>query len=604
MNLTRRSPARKVLSLLLALAVLLTSASMLPGLAASAAGTPTSLGLAEHGLKAYEDKWQYSYGGKGESDANGVRYSDCAGLIYAYFKDLGALGNCMAGVSSQVKYNCVFSGDIDELDGIPRIHGLIVTMPNYNEVEYPYSHVGIYLGNNIAVDNSDYGTNMRYGPVVGSNRDWTAWHVFDNNTLYPSNGWYEFDGALYHYSNCQYDVDTTVDGFTIGSDGIALDSQGNPLTTASPEAPALSTDYVSATTVAQQLASLGYSGKDTTQEVVSGGDDVPEDNQFNGRINANGVRLRADASTSSDIVATLYQNNRVQILESVTGETITAEGQVSDVWYSVVTASGREGYVSSIYVERENTLTSPTFSLSQDGGLVITAGENSEIRYTTDGSLPTSDSIPYTGPIYVQGTYRAVALQDDWTSPMATVTYLESGHLFTDFTDEDWYFSQLSEAVSLGLFQGDETEMRPQATITRAEFAKALANLQGVNLTSYEGYSKFSDVSASSWYASAVNWAYAQGYMEGFGDGSFRPQEVINREQICVTIARYLNLSYEGGAQVFSDDGTISGWAREAVYACREQGIVEGMGENQFRPQDQTIRAQAAVILLRVFKLQ
>ena len=127
-----------------------------------------------------------------------------------------------------------------------------------------YSHIGIYLGNNMAADNSDYGTNMRYGPVVDGGRGWTAWHVFDNGLVYPSNGWYEFDGALYHYSNCQYDVDTVVDGITIGSDGIALAADGSQLVPGAEGSPALSSEYVSATTVADALRSLGYETAGTT----------------------------------------------------------------------------------------------------------------------------------------------------------------------------------------------------------------------------------------------------------------------------------------------------------------------------------------------------
>ena len=73
--------------------------------------------------------------------------SDCAGLIYAYFKDIGAEAGCYGGASSQVKYNCVFSGDVDELYGIPRIHGLVITMPDYNDPSTGiYSHIGIYVG--------------------------------------------------------------------------------------------------------------------------------------------------------------------------------------------------------------------------------------------------------------------------------------------------------------------------------------------------------------------------------------------------------------------------------------------------------------------------
>ncbi len=280
-------PTRRPGALLLALAVLFTTFCALR-LPASAAGTPTSLGLGEHGIMAYEDGWLYSYGGKGETNSDGVRVSDCAGLIYAYFKDLGAEAGCWGGATSQVTYNCVFSGDVDELYGIPRIHGLVVTMPDYNDPATGiYSHIGIYIGNNMATDNSDYNVNMVMDQVVGSGRGWTAWHVFDNGMLYPSNGWYEFNNNLYHYTDCQYDVDTVVDGFTIGSDGIALGSDGQPLTVDSPEAPALSDSYVSASTVAQQLKSLGYSGKDSTQDLVDG-DDVPGDDLLNGRITASG----------------------------------------------------------------------------------------------------------------------------------------------------------------------------------------------------------------------------------------------------------------------------------------------------------------------------
>ena len=93
---------RRPLCVLLALVVLATVFTTLR-LPAQAAGAPTSLGLAEHGLMAYRDNWQYVYGGKGaDTDGDGLRESDCAGLIYAYFSDQGALGSCQGGVSSQI----------------------------------------------------------------------------------------------------------------------------------------------------------------------------------------------------------------------------------------------------------------------------------------------------------------------------------------------------------------------------------------------------------------------------------------------------------------------------------------------------------------------
>lgn len=590
-------PSRKPLCLVLALAVLLSTLTAW-SFSARAAGTPTSLGLAEHGLMAFRDGWQYTYGAKGDdTDGDGVRESDCAGLIYSYYKDLGAIGNCQGGASSQVRVNCVFSGDIDELNGIPRIHGLLLTMPNEGEPQYPYGHVGIYVGNNTAADNSDSYTDMRLEAVVGSGRNWTAWHVMDNGTLYPSNGWYLFDGALFHYSNCQYEVGTTVDGIVLGEDGIALDASGQPLDPHSPEAPALSEEYVSASTVAEVLSALGYDGEDNSQDIVANDPDDP----YNGWITGNGVYLRAEPTTQSATVTTLYQNAPVQILETVTGQLVEANGQKNDQWYHVVTRYGAEGYVTAIYVAQESNLASPTFSV-EDGYLIMTAGEGCEIRYTTDGTQPTGESALYEGPVSTSGTYRAVAVQDGQTSPVATITFA-GGSLFTDFTSEDWYFSHIDQVVALGLFNGRGNEFDATTNITRGEFAAALANLAGIDTAAYAGTSSFTDVDASDWYLGAVNWVSAQGYMSGMGDGTFGADSPINREQICVALANYANLSYRGSAAAFQDDSSISSWAKDAVYACRELGIVSGMGDGTFAPKDNAQRAHACSIILKAYEL-
>ena len=190
-------PSRKPLCFLMALAVLLILLFPHLHFPPELPAPPTSLGLGEHGIKAYEDGWLYSYGGKGETNSDGVRVSDCAGLIYAYFKDLGAVGNCMGGVSSQVKYNCVFSGDVDELDGIPRIHGLIVTMPNYNEPPNTLTATWASILETIwPWITATMAPTCATRPLWAAAEDWTAWHVFDNGTMYPSNGWYEFDVQL------------------------------------------------------------------------------------------------------------------------------------------------------------------------------------------------------------------------------------------------------------------------------------------------------------------------------------------------------------------------------------------------------------------------
>ena len=79
--------SRTAAAFLLAAPILICS-TVLPntGTTVSAASAElTSIGLAEHALKAYRDGWQYSYGAYGNFNSNGVRASDCSGLIYSYF---------------------------------------------------------------------------------------------------------------------------------------------------------------------------------------------------------------------------------------------------------------------------------------------------------------------------------------------------------------------------------------------------------------------------------------------------------------------------------------------------------------------------------------
>ena len=79
-------------------------------LGAKAASVPTSLGLALQGITAHKEGWIYVYGGKGGM-VNGVRATDCAGLLYSYYSDCGVSG-CAGGATSQVRQNTIFSGSL------------------------------------------------------------------------------------------------------------------------------------------------------------------------------------------------------------------------------------------------------------------------------------------------------------------------------------------------------------------------------------------------------------------------------------------------------------------------------------------------------------
>ena len=180
-----------------------------------------ALGLAEFGMNAYRDEWYYVYGCFGQLGESGHRLSDCSGLVYAYLTwdeendGPSVIGSVPRGATAQY-FSCSERGSIDSM---PRTHGLLLFYYN----GWDCSHVGIYVGDGYAVDNSYYGTNMLYGKVA-DNSSWTAWGKLDC-IEYPTDGWYEFDGKPFFYINGEYVIDAQV---TIDATEYTFDSKGTP----------------------------------------------------------------------------------------------------------------------------------------------------------------------------------------------------------------------------------------------------------------------------------------------------------------------------------------------------------------------------------------
>ena len=173
---------------------------------------------------------------------------------------------------------------------------------------------------------------------------------------------------------------------------------------------------------------------------------------------------------------------------------------------------------------------------------------------------------------------------------------------FPDVTRDAWYFEAVEESAALGLFHGnDQGLFQPERDITRAEFCQVAANAAGPDWEDFEGENQFADVADDAWYVQVVAWAAQEGIMNGDGDGRFRPEDPITREEMCQVLYNLLGRQpvEDGGDSLFPDDGEISAWAREAVYACHSLRLVLGNDDGSFRPRENTQRSQAATVFVR-----
>ncbi|CAK4844825.1 unnamed protein product [Aphanomyces euteiches] len=166
-----------------------------------------------------------------------------------------------------------------------------------------------------------------------------------------------------------------------------------------------------------------------------------------------------------------------------------------------------------------------------------------------------------------------------------------------------WAEARIKQAVSVGIVSGyPDGTFKPGRTVTRAEFAVMLMNtlkpqVDGAELT-------FTDkAKIGSWAQKSVAQAVYAGITNGYEDGSFRPNAEITRTEMAAMIAKALGLS-SGATEAsgFADDKDIPDWAKGAVAAIKNLGIIEGKGANQFAPGDKTTRAEAVTVLLKMLE--
>lgn len=187
------------------------------------------------------------------------------------------------------------------------------------------------------------------------------------------------------------------------------------------------------------------------------------------------------------------------------------------------------------------------------------------------------------------------------------VGYKNPAPAFTDITGH-WAADNILFAASRGLLSGtSDTTFSPGTGMTRGMFVTALGRLAGINPDSYKT-GKFTDVKADAYYAPYVNWAAQTGIVTGVTATTFAPDTNINREQMAVIMKNYAaKLGYDLPqtlkAVTFADNANISSWAKDAVRAMQQAGILAGKNGNKFDPKGTATRAEVATVLRRFVEI-
>lgn len=171
-----------------------------------------------------------------------------------------------------------------------------------------------------------------------------------------------------------------------------------------------------------------------------------------------------------------------------------------------------------------------------------------------------------------------------------------------------WSQEAVNDLASRMIVSGvDGGYFHPDKPITRAEFAAII--VRGLGLADDENTVVFSDVNASDWYAGIVAQAAQYGIVNGYEDRSFRPLQSITREEAMVMIARAMKLvgmettnratDVNDQLSRFPDGMEVHSWAKDAVAAAVENGMVNGTSMG-LMPKNLITRAETAAIVQRM----
>ena len=161
---------------------------------------------------------------------------------------------------------------------------------------------------------------------------------------------------------------------------------------------------------------------------------------------------------------------------------------------------------------------------------------------------------------------------------------------YTDVPEDAWYADAAVELRQSGVMQGTgDGTFSPDDSFMRAQLATVLYRLAGEPEVS--GKDSFYDTDMAAWYADAVLWAEQSGVVNGMGNGRFAPNDPVTQEQLVTMLWR---MAGEPNAEPAED---ASPYAAQAVGWARESGVAADNADYTFTPRAKASRAQVAALL-------
>ncbi len=159
-----------------------------------------------------------------------------------------------------------------------------------------------------------------------------------------------------------------------------------------------------------------------------------------------------------------------------------------------------------------------------------------------------------------------------------------------------WAESYINQIINAGIVKGYENgTFLPDNPVTRAEFSHMINSTLGNTGTSSVS---FNDTPSAEWYYSDVAKALSAGYVSGYSDGSFKPNNPVTRQEAAVMLARIVP-TYGKTADIknYKDYSSVESWASDSIQRMVGKGYLGAYDDGKLHPSDKLTRAQTSKII-------
>ena len=348
-------------------------------------------------------------------------------------------------------------------------------------------------------------------------------------------------------------------------------------------------------------AGFTYSSNDTSIATVDGNGLVKGVNRGSTTINIIANESDDYTLTTSHAAFTLNVTRSSNGEDSSSSSSGGGGGSSSSSGYSVSTSSSDNG---SFTVDKDRASSGSTVTITANpdegyevGKVTVTDADGNEITVRDKGNNQYTFTMP-SSRVTIDVEFVESETTEEVTEPSEETTMP-----FTDVDENDWFYDAVKYAYENELMSGTALDtFSPDTNTTRGMIVSILYRLEGSPAITERA--AFTDVESGQYYADAVAWAAANGIVSGYDAFTFGPNDNITREQMASILYRYaqykgIDTSAAGNLAAFSDNASISAYARTAISWAVGEGLVSGMGDGTLAPQGQATRAQVASILMR-----